>query len=123
MINEHLDHTPRWRRAPYLGTLHRPARNSRRSDAEEATRHYYAVVEPAGASGFRIRFPDRPGLTSSAMTMRDIVAQAQDALASMLRHSAADLPRSTEEGAEPPTNLDGYVDPLVVVIPFERVPV
>jgi hypothetical protein len=39
----------------------------------------------------------------------------------MLRHPAADLPRSIEEGAEPPTNLNGYVAPLVVVIPFERV--
>ena len=122
MINEHIDHTPRWRRAPYLGTLHRPVRSSRRSDAEGATQHYYAVVEPAGTGGFRIRFPDRPSITSAAMTVQDIVAQAQDVLALMLRHPAADLPRSIEEGAEPPTNLNGYVDPLVVVIPFERVP-
>ena len=121
MINEHLDHTPRWRRAPYLGTLRRPARNSRRSNAEAATRHYYAVVEPAGTGGFRIRFPDCPGITSAAMTMRDIVAQAQDVLALMLRRPGADLPRSIEEGAEPPTNLNGYIDPLVVVIPLEPV--
>jgi predicted RNase H-like HicB family nuclease len=122
MITEHLDHTPRWRRAPYLGTLHRPVRSSRRSDAEGATRHYYAVVEPAGTGGFRIRFPDRPGITSAAMTVRDIVAQAQNALALMLRDLAADLPRSIEEGAEPPTNLNGFAAPLVVVVPFERVP-
>jgi hypothetical protein len=56
------------------------------------------------------------------MTIRDIVTQAQEALALMLRHPAADLPRPIEEGAEPPTNLNGYVDPLVVVIAFERVP-
>jgi len=80
------------------------------------------VVEPAGTGGFRIRFPDCPGITSAAMTIRDIVAQAQDVFALMLRRSAADLPRSIEQGAEPPTNLDGYVDPLVVVIPFERAP-
>ena len=49
------------------------------------------------------------------MTVRDIIAQAQDAL-------AADLPRSIEEGAAPPTNLNDFATPLVVVIPFERVP-
>jgi predicted RNase H-like HicB family nuclease len=118
----HLDHTPRWRRAPDLGALPRPVRSGRRSDAEGATQHYYAVVEPADTGGFRIRFPDRSGITSAAMTVRDIVTQAQDALALMLRHRAADLPRSIEEGAEPPTNLNGYVDPLVVVISFERFP-
>ena len=122
MFNEHLDHTPRWRRAPYLGTLHRPAPSSRRNAPDGATQHYYAVVEPAGTGGFRIRFPDRPGITSAAMTVRDIVTQAQDALALILRYPAADLPRSIEGGAEPPTNLSCYVDPLVVVIPFERVP-
>ena len=122
MINEYLDHTPRWRRAPDLGSLPRLARNSRRSDTQRATQHYYAVVEPADTGGFRIRFPDRPGITSAAMTVRDIVTQAQDALALILRYPAADLPRSIEGGAEPPTNLSCYVDPLVVVIPFERVP-
>jgi predicted RNase H-like HicB family nuclease len=122
MFNEHLDHTPRWRRAPYLGTLHRPAPSSRRNAPDGATQHYYAVVEPAGTGGFRIRFPDQPDITSAAMTVRDIVAQAQDALASMLRHPVADVPRSIEEGAEPPTNLNDYAAPLVVAIPFERVP-
>ena len=122
MFNEYLDHTPRWRRAPYLGTLHRPAPSSRRNAPDGATQHYYAVVEPAGTGGFRIRFPDRVGIAPAATTAGDIVAQAQDALALMLRHPGADLPRSIEEGAEPPTNLNGYVDPLVVVIPFERVP-
>jgi hypothetical protein len=121
MFNEHLDHTPRWSRAPYLGTMPRPVRSSRRIDAEGATRHYYAVVEPTVAGGFRTRFPDRPDITSAAMTVRDIVAQAQDGLALMLRRPDADLPRSIEEGAEPPTNLNGYIDPLVVVIPLEPV--
>jgi hypothetical protein len=122
MINEYLDHTPRWRRAPDLGSLPRLARNSRRSDTQRATQHHYAVVEPAVTGGFRIRFPDRPDITAAALMVRDIVAQAQDALALMLRRPDADLPRSIEEGAEPPTNLNGYVDPLVVVIPFERLP-
>ena len=120
MFNEHLDHTPRWRRAPYLGTLHRPVRNSRCSDAEGAMQHYYAVVEPAGTGGFRIRFPDRPSITFAAITVQGIVAQARDALALMLTHPAVDSPRSIEEGAEPPTNLESYAAPLVVVIPFER---
>ena len=83
--------------------------------------HYYAIAEPVGTSGFRIRFPARPGITCAAMSARDIVPQAQDALALMLRDPSADLPRSIEEGAEPPTNLNDYAAPLVVVIPFERI--
>jgi predicted RNase H-like HicB family nuclease len=102
--------------------LPRPIRNNRRSDTKGATQHYYAVVEPVVTGGFRIRFPDRPGIAPSAKTVGDIIAQAQDALALMLRHPGADLPRSIEEGAEPPTKLNSYATPLVVVIPFERVP-
>jgi len=84
--------------------------------------HYFAVVEPIRAGGFRIRFPERRGIAAAAMTMRDIVTQAQDALALMLRNPAADRPRSIEDGAEPPATTNSYVDPLVVVIPFERAP-
>jgi hypothetical protein len=122
MINVYLDHTPRWRRATSAGMLRRPTGNSRRSDAEGTIQHYYVVVEHAGPGGFRIRFPERPGTTLAAMTMRDIVAQAQDALALMLRRPDTDLPRSIEEGAEPPTNLNNFANALVVVIPFERAP-
>ena len=113
MINGHLDHTPRWRRATHAGTLQRSAGNSRRSDAAGA-QHYYALVEPIGRGGFRIRFPNRPGITSATMTARDIVTQAQKALTLMLRHPSADLPRSIEDGAQPPADLSDYDDPLVV---------
>jgi hypothetical protein len=122
MINEHLDHTPRWRQATYLGTLQWSGGYGHRSDAEGAVQHYYAVVEPAGTGGFRIRFPDRAGITPVAMTARGIVAQAQDSLALILRHPAVDLPRSIEDGAQPPADLSNYDDPLLVVIPFERPP-
>jgi hypothetical protein len=40
----------------------------------------------------------------------------------MLRSPASDLPRSIQEGAKPPTNLNEYAASLVLVIPFERVP-
>jgi hypothetical protein len=73
------------------------------------------VAEPAGADGFRIRFPDWPDIISAAMAAQDIVAQAQ--LAMMM---SANLPHSIEDGAKPPTDLSEYADPLVVVIPFER---
>ena len=53
----------------------------------------------------------------------DVCARVwQDALALILRHPAADLPRSIEDGATPPADLSDYENPLVVVIPFERVP-
>jgi predicted RNase H-like HicB family nuclease len=119
MINGHLDHTPRWRRATHAGTLQRSVGNSRRSDAAGAM-HYNVVVQPAGTGGFRICFPNRPGVTLVAITARDIVTQAQKALALMLRHPAADLPRSIEDGARPPADLSDYDNPLVVVIPFKR---
>jgi hypothetical protein len=122
MFNEYLDHTPRWHRAPLLGRLPRPTRNNRRSDTKGATQHDYAVVQPVVTGGFRIRFPDRANIAPAGTTVGDIIAEAQAALALMLGHPGADLPRSIEEGAEPPTNLNGYVDPLVVVIPFKRVP-
>jgi len=120
MIDGHLDHTPRWRRATYAGMLQPPAGGVRRGGEKRAIQHYYAIAEPIGAGGFRIRFPNRRGVTSAAMTARDIVAQAQNALALMLRHPAADLPRSIEDGARPPADLSDYDSPLVVVIPFER---
>ena len=113
MNNETLDHTPRWRRATYAGMLPRPAGSI---GEERATQHYYAIAEPAD-TGFRITFPGEPDIVSAAMAARDIVAQAQRALAVML---PADLPSSIEDGAKPPTNLGDYDDPLVVVIPFEE---
>jgi len=114
MSHETLDHTPRWRRATFAGTLQHLPEKGRRIVLE--VRHYYAIAEPAD-TGFRITFLGRPGITSVAMTTRDIVAQAQRALALML---PANLPRSIEHGAKPPTNLSDYVDPLVVVIPFRN---
>jgi len=81
--------------------------------------HYYAVAEPDDAGGFWISFPDRPGITSAAVSAVEIVAQAQDALASVLMYPPGDLPLSIEDGAKPPTDLSDYDDPLVVVIPFE----
>ena len=85
---------------------------------EKAMAHYYAVAEPDDAGGFWISFPDRPGITSAATSAGEIVAQAQNALASILMYPPAELPRSIEDGAKPPTNLSDYEDPLVVVIPF-----
>jgi len=80
--------------------------------------HYYAVIEPDLRGGFWISFPDGPGITSAAGGADRIVEQAQDALASLLMYPPATLPRSIEAGAKPPTDLSGYHQPLVVVIPF-----
>jgi predicted RNase H-like HicB family nuclease len=82
--------------------------------------HYYAVAEPDEAGGFWISFPGRDGITSAASSAIEIVAQARDALESVLMYPPADLPPSIEDGAKPPTDLSNY-DPrsIVVVIPFE----
>ncbi len=82
--------------------------------------HYYAVAEPDEAGGFWMSFPGRDGITSAASSAVEIVAQARDALESLLMYPPADLPLSIEAGAKPPTDLTGY-DPrsIMVVIPFE----
>jgi predicted RNase H-like HicB family nuclease len=82
-------------------------------------RRYYAVTEPDDAGGFWISFPDRPGITSAAKNAAAIVAQAHDALASVLMYPPAELPRPIEDGATPPADLSGYDAPLVAVVPFE----
>jgi len=119
MSSEIINHTPRWRRATNAGTLQRPAESGHRIGKEGAIQHYYVVATPDGKGGFWIRFPDRHGIASAAMGAREIVTQAQDTLASMLKDLSVDLPHSIEEGAKPPANLSDYDDPLVVVIPFE----
>jgi len=82
--------------------------------------HYYAVAEPDGAGGFWISFPGRDGIASAAPNAAKIVAQARDALESVLMYPPGDvLPRSIEDGAKPPTDLSDYDHPLIVVIPFE----
>jgi predicted RNase H-like HicB family nuclease len=82
--------------------------------------HYYAVAEPDDVGGFWISFPGRDGITSAASSAVEIVAQARDALESVLMYPPADLPPSIEDGAKPPADLSDY-DPqaIVVVIPFE----
>lgn len=82
--------------------------------------HYYAVAERGKDSTWWITFPDRPGIVSAADDAGEIVAQARDALASILMYPPGDdLPRSIEDGAMPPTDLSEFgPDVMVVVIPF-----
>jgi predicted RNase H-like HicB family nuclease len=83
--------------------------------------HYYAIAERGGGKTWWISFPDGPGIYSAADDAGEIVAQAQDALASMLMDPPSDqLPRSIEDGARPPVDLSDFERPtMVVVIPFE----
>jgi len=64
--------------------------------------------------------PGRPWCERLARGFR--AEQAQDALALILRHPAADLPRSIKDGAQSPADLSDYDDLQLVVIPFERPP-
>jgi predicted RNase H-like HicB family nuclease len=89
---------------------------------ERTMQHYYAVAEPDGIGGFWISFPGRDGITSAATSAAEIVAQARDALESVLMYPPGDiLPPSIEDGAKPPSEaeLAEFEAPLVVVIPFE----
>ncbi|MCL2430429.1 MAG: hypothetical protein FWD12_14455 [Alphaproteobacteria bacterium] len=82
---------------------------------------YYAIAERGEGSTWWITFPGRPGITSAARDADEIVAQAQDALASVLMYPPGDeLPPSIEAGAKPPTDLSDFERPtMVLVISFE----
>jgi predicted RNase H-like HicB family nuclease len=92
---------------------------------ERTMQHYYAVAEPDGIGGFWISFPGRDGITSAATSAAEIVAQARDALESVLMYPpGALLPLSIENGAKPPSDLSEFEQPtIVVVIPFEPITV
>jgi hypothetical protein len=80
--------------------------------------HYYAIAEPDG-SGWYLTFPGGAGYSVAGATDQ-IVSQARDWLASAGMHGGQ-LPRSIEDGALPPSDVDlaDYERPLVVVIPFD----
>lgn len=81
--------------------------------------HYYAVAERGQDRTWWISFPDRDGIISAADDAGQIVAQAQDALASAAMDGNGGLPRSIEDGAKPPADLSEFEQPtMVVVIPF-----
>jgi hypothetical protein len=80
--------------------------------------HYYAIAERGSGTTLWISFPGRDGITSAADDAGQIVAHAQDALASAAMYGGR-LPPTTEDGALPPTDLSDYEQPtMVVVIPF-----
>jgi predicted RNase H-like HicB family nuclease len=81
-------------------------------------RHYYAIAERGTGTTWWISFPGRDGITSAADDAGEIVAQAQDALASVAMYDGS-LPRAIEDGARPPADLSEFEPPaLVVVVPF-----
>jgi predicted RNase H-like HicB family nuclease len=81
--------------------------------------HYYAVAERGQGTTWWISFPGRDGITSATDDAGEIVAQAQDALASAAMYGGR-LPIAIEDGATPPTDLSEFEQPtMVVVIPFE----
>jgi hypothetical protein len=80
--------------------------------------HYYAIAERGSGTTWWISFPGRDGITSATDDAGQIVAQAQDALASAAMYGGR-LPPAIEDGAQPPANLSDYEQPtMVVVIPF-----
>ena len=51
--------------------------------------HYYAIAERGQGRTWWISFPGRDGIVSAADDAGDIIAQAQDALASAAMHEGA----------------------------------
>jgi hypothetical protein len=81
--------------------------------------HYYAIADRGSGTTWWISFPGRDGITSAAANAAQIVAHAQDALASAAMYGGR-LPAPIEDGAQPPSDLSDFDEPtLVVVIPFE----
>ena len=84
--------------------------------------HYYVVAERGSGQTWWLSFPHGPGIYSAADDAADIPAQAREALESVLIQPPADLPRSIEDGAMPPTAADlaEFEQPtIVVVVSFE----
>lgn len=80
--------------------------------------NYIAIAEPSeDGETWWISFPGLPGITSAAEGPRQIVAQAQGALASALA-AGAQLPPSIEQGLIPAYDLEEYDSALVVLVPF-----
>ncbi|HME27366.1 MAG TPA: hypothetical protein VKI44_39600 [Acetobacteraceae bacterium] len=73
---------------------------------EEDTMHSYAIAERGDRPTWWISFPEQNGITSAVDDAAQIVAAAQDALASVAMHGGK-LPSSMEDGAMPPTDLSG----------------
>jgi predicted RNase H-like HicB family nuclease len=81
--------------------------------------HYYAIAEASDGETWWISFPGRDGIISAAGDAKEIIAQAQDALASAAMYGGS-LPPAIEDGATLPTDLSEFDAPaMVVVIPFE----
>jgi predicted RNase H-like HicB family nuclease len=85
---------------------------------ETDVRNYIAIAEPSDdGKTWWIGFPGFPGVTSAADGPGQIVAQAQDALASAIG-AGASLPPAIEDGAIPSYELREYHNPLVVLVPY-----
>ena len=66
--------------------------------------HYYAIAEGGQEGDWFLTFPDGGTGYSHADSAKDIVAQAQDWLASAAMYGGQ-LPLSIEAGAKPPADL------------------
>lgn len=87
---------------------------------EGSKRHYWAIAEPGSEGGLFLTFPGGAGY-SFAEDDRQILAQAQDWLASAAMDDG-ELPPAIEDGAPRPTDLSGFPPgAFVMVIPFDPV--
>jgi len=81
--------------------------------------HYYVIAERGQGQTWSLSFPDLPGVYSAADDAGEIQAQVKDALDSAV-DAGLGLPRSIEDGAQPPADLASFEPPkLVVVVPYE----
>jgi predicted RNase H-like HicB family nuclease len=83
--------------------------------------HFYVIAERGAGRTWWLSFPHGPGIFSAADDAADIPAQAREALESALTVPAGKLPRSIEDGAQPPSaaELAAFEEPtIVVVVPF-----
>lgn len=80
--------------------------------------HYYAIAE-RGREGWFLTFPGAAGYTF-ARSAFEVPDQARDWFESAAMHGGA-LPRSIEDGAQPPADVElaDYDKPLVVVVQFD----
>jgi predicted RNase H-like HicB family nuclease len=87
-----------------------------------AIRHYFGIAE-TGAENWSISFPDFPGTVTTGQNFAALMANARDALASVieaLQEDGATLPDSVETSAKAPRfDAAHYQNPLAVLVPVE----
>ena len=86
------------------------------------TKTFLAIADRLPNQAYSIIFPAFPGVTSVAATLPEVMAQARDALATVIADMEADgeaLPAAVEDGAVEPAIPPEAHAPMLLLVPAE----